>query len=91
MSTARSVRLALALLPLLAGCVDVPELGDSVRPELERAPYPRLIPLDGSYAPQGDPAEDAEKIADGLSYRASQLQRKADALRATPTGDEDES
>ncbi len=29
MSTARSVRLALALLPLLAGCVDVPELGDS--------------------------------------------------------------
>ena len=85
----RSLCLVLIALLPLAACVDVPELGDTVSPELENADYPKLIPLDESYLPSGDPAAEAERIANTLTWRSNNLRRKAEALRNTSASDDD--
>ncbi len=72
-----------ALLVVLAGCTDPPDLDASIDPALEEADYPDLVPIDDILGPDtDDPVADAgtadrlEARAAGLESRARQLQRQ---------------
>jgi hypothetical protein len=73
---------ALALTALGAGCVDVPELGNRIAPDLRNAPFPKLIPLDASLTTPPTPAEDGEKLARQLDARRAALQARAKRLQS---------
>ena len=68
----------------LAGCTQVPELGERVPDGFKQAPYPRLIPLEQALGPPPNPARDAETLEETLNNRRNALTRKARALQANP-------
>ena len=72
--------LVLAVLALVPGCIQVPEL-DSVVPEwTEDAAYPALIPLGPEHAATSAPAEDTRRIETTLNARRARLQARARRL-----------
>ena len=68
----------------LAGCTQVPELGERVPDGFKQAPYPKLIPLEQALGPPPNPARDAETLEETLNNRRDALTRKARALQANP-------
>lgn len=80
--------LALTILVALAACTQVPELEDHLTPQLRRADYPTLIPLDETLGPRPDPAAEATEIEEELAARVAALQNRARALQ-TPVVDAD--
>jgi len=75
-------RLALAVAALLfaTACTQLPELDATVPAHLQNAPYPDLIPLDGSLAAEQLPRDQAEPIEQSLAARRSRLQARAREL-----------
>lgn len=81
--------LALALaLAQAAACTHVPKLEDAVPPELLRAPYPPLVPLDLAVPPREPPTEAAADLQAELDARRARLRTRARALQP-PALDED--
>ena len=72
---------------LLAGCIDVPELGETLTPEVEDAPYPDLLPLETVLIRPPDPRTEAEEIDAELEARRAALERRAAALNAPVVDD----
>ncbi|MDA7967243.1 hypothetical protein [Ruegeria sp.] len=78
----------LILIPLMlicAACADFPELDGREAPDLRKAPYPRLIPLQDTLGPPVDPVNEAVEVEDDLLARSEALARKAQALQNAPT------
>lgn len=73
----------------LGGCVDVPELEGTIAPDLERARYPDLVPLDAALGRRPPPREESQELEDELSARVEGLRSRADALQAPLLGDAD--
>lgn len=74
----------LTLIPLLlalAGCADIPELEGSESRELRQAPYPSLIPLDGTLGSPADPVSEAAEVEEELTTRSEALAKRAEALQ----------
>lgn len=65
---------------VLAGCAPAPDLGGTIPPELEAAPYPRLLPLEPILAASRDSAI-APDVEAGLDARAARLRARAAGLR----------
>ncbi len=75
---------ALLFLAATAACTNVPELEEGITPDLRRAPYPDLVPLDGLLEPRPAPEAQAAETQASLDARAARLQARAAALN-TPT------
>ena len=73
----------------LGGCVDVPELDGTIAPELERARYPDLVPLDQALGRRLPPQEESQELKDDLTARVEGLRGRAEALQAPLIGDAD--
>ncbi|MEO1107893.1 MAG: hypothetical protein AAFX90_08235 [Pseudomonadota bacterium] len=69
----------------LAGCADIPELDGSESRLVQKAAYPRLIPLQDTLGAPVDPVNEAPEVEDDLNARAEALRKKADALQNAPT------
>ena len=67
-------RLLLLALPTLAACTEFPALDAAVPPEVAKAPYPRLLPIEEVLGPERTPRATPEEI--------ERLSREAAALRA---------
>ena len=85
--------LALALIPLLAGCSDFPDLGGAVSPAAATAPAPRLVPIEGlilaAIGPSrpGEPLDAAAALAattGSMAARVAALKARAAILRGAP-------
>ena len=64
----------------LGGCATPPDLGNTVPPELEAAPYPRLLPLEQILADSAT-AEATPELEAALEARAAVLRARAAGLR----------
>lgn len=76
------------LIPLLlicAACADFPELEGREAPDVRKAPYPRLIPLQDTLGPPVDPVSEAEEVEEDLLARSEALTQKAQALQNAQT------
>jgi len=73
---------AMALLALVAGCAQVPELDATVPDHLDTAAYPALIPLDGSLTTETLPTDAASRIEANLAARRDRLQAQAKRLNS---------
>ncbi|MHA6262476.1 hypothetical protein ACXYMO_04675 [Arenibacterium sp. CAU 1754] len=71
----------------LAGCTQVPEIGDRVPVGLTDAPYPALVPLDDSLTTPQDLRGAAQEVEESLATRVQRLKSKALNLQ-TPVVDE---
>ncbi|MAY87558.1 MAG: hypothetical protein CML02_12665 [Pseudooceanicola sp.] len=87
----RAVLASTALVASVAGCIDVPDLGERIAPDLRDAPFPTLIPLDASLTTPATPKEDGAKLARQLDARRAALQARARRLQAgaPPLSDDD--
>jgi len=74
--------LTLAALLAVASCTQVPELDATIPDHLRNAPYPELVPLDGSLATVLPPQDQAAEIEQSLVARRDRLQGRAKALNA---------
>lgn len=72
---------AVLLLTAAAACTNVPELEEGITPDLRKAAYPDLVPLDGLLDPLPAPAEQSAEAQARLDARAAQLQARAKALQ----------
>ena len=81
----------MALASTVAGCIDVPDLGNKIAPDLRDAPFPTLIPLDASLTTPPTPKEDGDRLARQLDARREALQARARRLQAgaPPLSDDD--
>ncbi len=78
----------LPLLPIVllwAGCADFPELEGSEAASVQKAPYPRLVPLQETLGPAIDPVSEAAAVEEDLTQRSEALAQKAEALQNAPT------
>ncbi len=75
-----AITAGLAVLVVLAGCVDVPELDRAVPAWVNDAPYPDLVPIGPEITDRIPPEQRAAEIADNLSARRDRLLRHARAL-----------
>mgnify|MGYP000147340715 CR=1 FL=1 len=66
---------------LLAGCTNLPDLGDAAPVGLEDADYPVLIPLDGTFQSDPPPREAGAQAAAALAARRAALLRRAADLQ----------
>lgn len=75
----------LHLLPLiaLAACTQFPELEGTVAPELEKAAYPDLLPLEPILAQAVKSGVDPVQAEAGLEGRLAGLRARADRLRGS--------
>lgn len=91
MSRIRASLACMALVATVAGCIDVPDLGEKIAPDLRDAPFPKLIPLDASLTTPPTPREDGESVARQLDARRAALQARAKRLQAgaPPLSDDD--
>jgi hypothetical protein len=73
------------VLPLLviAGCTQFPELEGTVRPEVETAAYPELLPLGPILAHANSISVDPLREEAGLNGRLASLRARADNLRGS--------
>ncbi len=75
----------LILTVVLASCADIPEL-DGVEPRgIQKAAYPRLIPLQDTLGAPVDPVSEAEEVEEDLTTRSEALKKKAEALQNAET------
>lgn len=64
----------------LTGCSDFPDLGGAVAPGLERADYPRLVPVEPLLA-QVDEVQITPETMAGIEGRVARLKARAARLR----------
>ncbi len=69
------------LLLAAAGCADIPELDGSESAALQKAPYPKLIPLQPALGAPVDPVNEAAEVEEDLTARGEALAKKAEALQ----------
>ncbi len=81
--------LALAVALLLGGCATFPELDTVVSAEAERAPFPRILPLEDVMAAAQDRSVNAEDAGTTTAARARALQVRAAILRRPVNNPED--
>ncbi|GHG90352.1 hypothetical protein [Pseudodonghicola xiamenensis] len=74
----------LAALTAAANCTPVPELEDSVTPDLRAAPYPTLIPLEPALAQNPPEPQKAEALEQQMQARQNRLNARAQRLRTRP-------
>lgn len=76
-------------LPALAliGCTQFPELDGTVRPELENAPYPELVPLEPILASAQSIQVDPVQTESSLTARLAGLRARADVMRGAVISD----
>ena len=73
---------AFLLLAAAAACTNVPELKEGITPDLRRAAYPDLVPLQGLLEPLPAPAQQSAETEAELNARAARLRARAAALEA---------
>ncbi|MBI6629056.1 hypothetical protein [Pontibaca salina] len=78
----RAVPPAVALMMLLAGCADQPELASTIDAAARAAPYPDLVPLDPLLTPTEARGNEADKSESELIARRDRLQQRAQRLRS---------
>ncbi len=76
----------LTLLLAVAGCIEVPELDQTITEEAKRAPYPNLVPVEPIRAAVPKP-QIGPGLAPSLDARADALKNKADSLKNSPEVD----
>jgi hypothetical protein len=69
------------LLAAAAACTNVPELEEGITPDLRRADYPDLVPLDSLMQPLPAPQEQSAETQAALDARAARLRARAAALK----------
>lgn len=69
-----------AVLLLAAACSNVPELEEGITPDLRKAAYPDLVPLENLLEPLPAPAEQSTETQARLDARAARLRARAAAL-----------
>ncbi|WP_211299426.1 hypothetical protein [Pukyongiella litopenaei] len=79
--------LALAVVAVVAGCTEIPELDATLSPQLEQADYPALIPLDDSLFEHPEPRDEARELQQGLDARSRRLHDRARALQGPVVDD----
>ncbi|MBE1282625.1 MAG: hypothetical protein GJ676_04865 [Rhodobacteraceae bacterium] len=73
---------------LATACTRVPEIEAQISPELKKASYPTLQPLDQSVVPLPSPQQAGQEIQDNLNARRDRLKRRAAALETAGVDDE---
>lgn len=73
----------------IGGCAEVPQLDDIITPELERADFPALVPLETLLVPLPGPADRADTLRSDLLARRDRLQDRARRLNETPVVDDE--
>ena len=68
---------------VLAGCTAFPELDGTASPEAQRAPFPRIVPVDQALAPAAETAVTGATVST-LAGRAAALRRRAGRLSRQP-------
>jgi len=71
------IRAALTSLVLLSACAGIPEIEARVSDEAKRAPYPRLIPLDGVIEQASAGTAEIDEANADLDARAAALRLRA--------------
>ena len=79
----RTATIALCL--ALSACTQIPELKDSVGPDVDRAAFPDLIPLAPIQAPATPTAEDPAETSRAIEARVAALRARANALQRQTT------
>lgn len=74
-------RIWLSLAVVLSACVDIPELGDRVAPDLRDAPFPQLLPIDVILDQTPAPQEQAVEVQNDLAARVAALRARAARLQ----------
>lgn len=74
---------------VLTGCTQFPELDGTIRPELENAAYPELVPLEPILAAAAPSTLDPVEIEAGLDGRIAGLRARASQMRGTVISDAD--
>ena len=74
----------------LAGCINVPELGERNLGALRDADYPELRPLGPLLGTQTAPREQSQDLSDNLIARRASLEARAASLRGEVLSPEDE-
>lgn len=72
---------------VMNGCTQVPELNNTIEPDLQRAKYPELIPLDRALGMAPSPMDASAKLEDQLNARRAALQKKARDLNDSDQGE----
>ena len=76
----RAVPPALAVLLVLAGCSDQPDLDSTISDSVRAAPYPDLVPLEPLLATTGSPRDTSDQPEADLAARRNRLQQRAQQL-----------
>ncbi|MCE8511311.1 hypothetical protein KBY22_01290 [Ruegeria pomeroyi] len=71
----------LSLLLLAAACTQVPELNERISPDLRKAGFPKLVPLDEALGPPADPEGEALAVQKSLEARRDALAQRARRLQ----------
>ncbi|WP_343079682.1 hypothetical protein [Ostreiculturibacter nitratireducens] len=78
----RPALLASALVAVLSGCAQFPEVEAAMSPEAARADYPALMPIDDVLARAAEDGIAGPDLEASLQERAARLRARAAALRA---------
>lgn len=81
--TWRSPTLTMFALLALQGCTQFPELEGTIRPEVQNAPYPVLVPINPLLRAGAASDTDPIETEDLLALRLSALRARADRLRGS--------
>lgn len=82
----KRVAIIIGFVLTLAGCSDFPELDGAVAPGLERAAYPRLVPVEPLIAGAQD-TQITDETEAGIAARVAALRARAARLRGSIVDD----
>ena len=83
----RIITLSTAIIALVSGCIEVPELEAAVTDEAENTEAPHLLPIELATATTSEPRLDGSE-AEILSSRAQELQARAQGVGSSPNGED---
>jgi len=80
----RAIRhMTLALSLLAAGCTQFPQLDQTITPQMEAAPFPKLVPVDPLLANIRTSGVDPVQTQNALQARVARLRARAARLRGS--------
>lgn len=79
--SAHRLILCLAAVAVVTGCAQFPDLDGTISPEMEKADYPDLVPIDRLRAMSTPDTEAGTREAEALEARAAALRARANRLR----------
>lgn len=79
----RAVPPVVAVLLVLAGCADQPDLESTISDSVRAAPYPDLVPLEPLLATSGPRRDKIDNPETDLAARRDRLQQRAQRLSGT--------